>query len=730
MPIVIGNPINNTGVTDTPVYQDWMPLPRQINLEKSINIPSTFTPFNEIIQIKDYIGQFPLSTQFRLLIQKSYLPSSASPWIVPFTYELDGVAENSIGVIPITQNGLSLSFPLTTANIDLLPVGLFRFRQVFTLQRRIGFGIWNTLSSISHDTTLKITDDLVFFNPKNNFIDHIIGSDFETIAVTFEGPVWRLVGNEKFTLTSSSPDVYIEDTVTSNGVYQTAFGNGLAVVNITLTEFFDIVGQEPYTYSYDPLPVLVGSQVVNVVAMRVKKVNTQILEVSPNQLLFQAEKNITEALPQNLIFSCNVDYEIQSLPWLTTLVQTIIIDGIPRNVITVTPLSSTNMEAGIYNGIIVISGQVNSESVEIVVNVIYEISDIAQLPFGVNELAFTLDNTFIKFLTFNTDTYMQLSLKVTAFDFYTDIATSYGFLEKIGLFQGRAKVNIGKTIHQILSKDKAITEVVYQYKPATVSIQVDERNLSDNELVRTFSSSNINFIAGLSNNFSKIGFLKFNHQPERVTVKSEKYLNIFVPSGIHKILIYKNNQFLSEDYLLESFGKVMTIKVKFDKYIQGDILEYKITNSAIEGENGSRYVESSNIQFIVFPEGKYSNEIVWEDEFLLKQSIECTGNYKFNSTLEFISQKKYVNLVEHLSHLDVTKATKFSINTGWLMQSDVDTIESLMKSKKVWINANGRTIFMVPVSETITSQDSERELVDYSLEFQINPKYNEETYRL
>ena len=729
MPIVIENPNNNQGVTDTPIYQDWMPLPRKINLEKSINIPGAIAPFTQNIQVKDVVGLYSPSIDLRLVISKTYIPSSVPTWIVPFTYELNGVEENSFGIIPITQNGQSLSFPVQTVNIALLPVGLYRFRQVFTIQRKVLFS-WLTVSTITHDTVLKITDDLVIFNPKNNYIDHIIGSNLETVEVTFNGPVWRLIGNEKFTLTSSSPDVFIEDTFTDNGVYQTAFGNGLAVVNITLTEFFDTVGQEPYTYSYDPLPVMVGTEIVNVVAMRVKKVNSEILEVSPDSLVFDAEKNITEAAPQNLIFNCNIDYQIQSSPWLSTFVQTIPINGIPTKVITVTPLSSSNLDAGIYYGTIIITGETNDGTIEEIVNVIYTISDIAQLPYNQGETAFTLDNKFINFSTFNADTYMQMSIKVTAYDFYTDFETNYGFNEKIGLFKGKAKVNIGKAIHQILSKNKATSENVYQYKPASVSIQVDEMNLSDNELVRSFSSYNINFIAGLSNNFSKIGFLKFNHQPERVTVNSEKYLNIFVPSGIHKILIYKNNQFLSEDFLLESYGKVMTIKVKFDDYQQGDFIEFQITNNAVQDQEVTVYTASSKIAFVVFPEGMYSNEIVWEDEFLLKQSLECTGVHTISSSLNFISQKKYINLVEHLSHLDITKVSKVSINTGWLLSSDIDTIESLMKSKKVWINANGKTIYLVPISDNIINQNSERELIEFSLKFQINPTYNEETYSL
>jgi hypothetical protein len=39
-------------------------------------------------------------------------------------------------------------------------------------------------------------------------------------------------------------------------------------------------------------------------------------------------------------------------------------------------------------------------------------------------------------------------------------------------------------------------------------------------------------------------------------------------------------------------------------------------------------------------------------------------------------------MVERLEHLSSSKEVKLYLNTGWLLFSDIDTIESLMRSKE------------------------------------------------
>jgi hypothetical protein len=56
-------------------------------------------------------------------------------------------------------------------------------------------------------------------------------------------------------------------------------------------------------------------------------------------------------------------------------------------------------------------------------------------------------------------------------------------------------------------------------------------------------------------------------------------------------------------------------------------------------------------------------------------AIECTGTASLVPEGEFKSQTIYVDMVERLEHLSSSKEVKLYLNTGWLLFSDIDTIE-------------------------------------------------------
>ena len=54
-----------------------------------------------------------------------------------------------------------------------------------------------------------------------------------------------------------------------------------------------------------------------------------------------------------------------------------------------------------------------------------------------------------------------------------------------------------------------------------------------------------------------------------------------------------------------------------------------------------------------------------------------------------------------------------------------------MRSKKVWLYKDGNPYLqMAPSPKEFTKLDSERELIEYTIEFIINRNYDEETYTL
>ena len=203
----------------------------------------------------------------------------------------------------------------------------------------------------------------------------------------------------------------------------------------------------------------------------------------------------------------------------------------------------------------------------------------------------------------------------------------------------------------------------------------------------------------------------------------EQNQNITASVGHFELRVYRNGTLVTTFSLPVADEKLISKKVSFEDFNPGDVIDYVL--DAVDGTSSA--IKKS---FIVFPEGYHSNMLVWENEFLLQSALECTGSASIKSEIEFQSQRVYDNFVEKLNYLSSTKEVRFTINTGWLMQSDVDSVESLMRSQRVWLIQGNEAIAIRPVSKPIINKDLERELIDFTLEFIINRNYDEETYTL
>jgi hypothetical protein len=322
------------------------------------------------------------------------------------------------------------------------------------------------------------------------------------------------------------------------------------------------------------------------------------------------------------------------------------------------------------------------------------------------------------------DTYFQFDSTIKTYDFFTNAVNEYLIPLKIVLFKGYAKENLGQIIHRLMRKFTAVNDSLLQYKQATLNITCSEVRIADTTVIRSGTSQAIPFIAGLSQGITTVGFLDFNPKPNRVTKNSFAYLNILIPAGSYELRTLKNGTLVSAEALPASTGVVICKKVLFSAFEKGDLIQYVID---VVGQSNALAPKKT---YILFPDNNYSNMIVWENEFLLQSAIECTGSALLDPEGEFQSQTVYVDLVERLEHLSSSKTVKLFINTGWLLFSDIDTVESLMRSKRAWLIQGDTTISLRPIRKKLPQKDLEEELIQYPLEFQINQKYNEETYSL
>lgn len=533
----------------------------------------------------------------------------------------------------------------------------------------------------------------------------------------------KIIVPAEFVLSSTDPN--ITTSVNSNGLYQAVLSGPFAYGKLVLglnPSFLTAPPQTKTNYLLDNESNISGTTYTSTT-----NASIEILANDVTNLTFEGVLNLI-ITPSQQIVNFNpallVPFPVAttSSPWINFTLNSTEID-------INTTFNGINAP-GTYTGVInvtqagVLKHQIN---VTFIVKNWIQIDYQTPFPF----YGFTLDPKFISFNATVPNSYFQFDCTVITAKYFTGNTHHFEIIkQKIVPFNGFAKTNIGLMVHKLMDRFKIVNATPDQYFPASVTISCQEKLLSNDTVINTIEFP-INFLAGLTKvdlggSSSNSFMLGFNYKPRRVTKNSFAFINYFVNVfNDFEIHTWKNNVLINQ-FQLNGLNNnfVHTQTEFFNMYQPGDEIEFRLISTDLPN-----FMANSR-KFIVFPESRYSNMIVWEDEFLLQDALEFTGSHNITTDIEFVDQKLYHNLVEHLEILDTTKDVKLTINTGWLLKTDIDSIESLMRSKRAWIDDINYPVELRPRGKKIINEDSERELIEYTIEFLINRKYNEETYTL
>ena len=340
-----------------------------------------------------------------------------------------------------------------------------------------------------------------------------------------------------------------------------------------------------------------------------------------------------------------------------------------------------------------------------------------------NDLGFTLDAKEFIFSSANINTYLNIDITIKTYDFFSNLVNQYVFGQKMVLFKNKGTLELGSTVHRLMKNFDLDSQGLYQYQWASLQLDIQEKSNEDDTLIRQRITNEILFVAGI-NRGKSYGFLHFNSKPSRVTTLGYYILNIFIPDSLlHEVQVFKNGNLFDTIALPLCQNKIMRLKVSFEDFNKGDVLDYKLVET-----NNQIILDEKKV--CVFPEGLNSYMIVWEDEFLLQSALECTGEAAIKLNIESTDQTVYKNLVEKTETLSVDEEYILSINSGWLMKSDVDAVISLIRSKRAWLITPDKKIELRRATKSIIAQKTDQELIEFDLEFKINKQTNAETYSL
>jgi hypothetical protein len=604
---------------------------------------------------------------------------------------------------------------------------------------KLKFEIWGT-SAIGVNTKL---DEYVFsFNcyyrnwiepfilNKNNTFVYYQGSNVQVghdILMCFEYSYFFLP--PQFILSSTNPNIIIGSNP-AGAVLSPGSNPAIARVGLN-TAVVQALAVGLHTYPIDIAWEYTDANGMRRVGNSVQNFIIDVRAAQTQDIVIYAIKNLSGIINKNIalnhpaLVSSNAAINYTN----TSVCSNVLLPNGTMNII----FDSNSQPLGTYNGVLsVFDGAV----LRYIINIKVVVTDFLSADIDFSKNIFTLDPQFFNFNTARTDTYFQFDATITSTKFETGLPfINETIKQKIVPFKGKAKLNLGLSVHRLMDRFLTINNNTNQYMPATVSIVCEERQLIDNVVVNTTAGGGLpqlKYVAGLSKNIDRYGFLSINHKESRITKKGYALLNTLFywddnSSICQTIDIYKNGFFLDSINLITDPNYIRLDKFTFDQYQPGDVIEYGLWDS----NNFHRPIKLSSKKYIVFPDNRYSNMIVWEDAFLLQSAMEFTGSHSIKTDIEFVTQKLYANLIEHLQIIDTTKDVKLTINTGWILKTDIDSVESLMRSRRAWLDkGNNETIALRPISKTIINEDSEKELIEYTIEFLINRNYNEETYTL
>lgn len=343
---------------------------------------------------------------------------------------------------------------------------------------------------------------------------------------------------------------------------------------------------------------------------------------------------------------------------------------------------------------------------------------MVNFPYNTTDFAFTLDDVFINFSTTTADTYFDLEITIKYYDFFSSTEKTEVLEYKVPLFNLQQSYNVGRKIHRFLSNPEVYANTYgFQYKTAKVSFLIKEINIADETTVETITLDHVFFIAGpkptlIANNNA---ILTTNSNFERVTQNGLFIVNFLLSEGEHTVNVFKNSVAIETEIITATaldnvFSK--KIVVKDFSGAKGDVFELNINGAGLKKT------------FVVFPDGEYSKQLVFVDEFKLFRSIECTGHFSFPTKYDQISHKYKRNLIEILEVVKTEKVKSFKINTGFILKTSTATIDTILSENKAYLIENSKTILeMAPIAKKMVGEDSEEELYAYDLEFQINKNY-------
>jgi hypothetical protein len=694
---------SNISFTGLEMLPDWSFSPDHITIVYYQGSPMP-APVVVATRFKDVIGTVSAGNNI-IFKRKTYLQHINN---IPTVVAMSGALHTAGAFVPYA-NGVQGNITYSFSNLNVLNVGDFYAMAFFEIYGSRPSGLLNLLQRKTFEIKIKVLPAGAPYTDVENF-EYTYYEDtpwvIQNRQFTITGDSWTVRCPPGFAMNASGMTV----TPLPQGGYQITGTGAKTIQLVLLPSMQDIIDVNPY---YTELVVNDGQLRVPI---QITRLTAEGLLLERDELYFIAYKGLSNAIRQYIYIHYPGGFHFECPPWITINP----LAGNNGNNYDLLPIAADNAEPGHYEGVLYVRRDSDNMLLGQVA-IVYDVVGAIDSPYRPFTFAFTLDNQFINFVSEVDNAYFEVLITAKIYDFYSYDYKVHTLPFKVPLFQRKQELNFGKLLHRMMKSFTDFTENTntnIPYYPAEISLNMVEKRSDDPEYRRELEINDLVFVAGINPGVIEgCGILDINPGPSRLTPSGYLHFNYLIGS-FATIQYFKNDELVNE---YGAYEGVKTARVDVSDYSvkPGDIFEIRM---AIDDD---RY--KSKI-YKIFPEGYYSNFIEWENEYKLKSAMEFTGSYDIKNDFDNRSQALVQRLVEVVKKLESNKSSKLTINTGYLLKTDIASVESLCRAPRAALLLDGRIINLVPVQKTLVSVESENELISFDVEFEINRQYNEEIY--
>ena len=411
-----------------------------------------------------------------------------------------------------------------------------------------------------------------------------------------------------------------------------------------------------------------------------------------NPMAFKAtlQKNLkeTKSFSADISNPNNLSIVVQSKP---SFIESA---SIVNNVLKISTVNSSTLAVGSYAGEILLRAGNVVRKIAVEIEVVQAISHDFT---GENYYFAKDDNKVVMNKISASSTYVKMTLKMffNGFGEQHQEEQVYTF----PFFKGSVEIFPGAEVQDFFIRAKDITtslQPVYQFHLALVQMIFQEMNDLD-EVVSTFTLDNIYFAPGRKPKCFPI----FTDYPVRRTFKAS-IMKLSVDRLSEKEELVK----LYDRYELPP--PVHSTKFAID--------QFTFLRSLFKSGYQNQILSVNEMQFIPIPDPEKIIHIEWENQNFVFDWFTAAGDFRNQVEIDNVlgESEKYRE-----EKFDSYETNTITINSGWLLKSEIDLVTDILKSRLCFIYAEEKRYKCYPVGQKNLMMDTSQNFFNMDLDFKI-----------